>query len=180
MLQAITILLGSAVAAAIIAGAISHTTKISEFRQTWIDKLRRDIADYVGTAHRWIRKYEEINDLSDQDERAAKDSGELFPIANEARVILWRIRLRFNPRDNQYRAQDDAFLRSLLDLLDPDKLPEERQTEAAWIEIADGAVEQARDILKREWEVIKYPECTLSSFLPCWTRLRRFLGESSQ
>ena len=179
MLQAVTILLGSAVAAAIIAGAISHTTKISEFRQTWIDKLRQDIADYVGAAHRWIRKYEELNDLDDQAEKAVKESSELFPIANQARVILWRIRLRFNPRDNQYKAQDDAFLRSLLDLLDPGKLPPTQQTEAAWIGIADSAVEQAREILKREWEVTKYPECTLSSLLPCWTRLRLFFGGPS-
>jgi hypothetical protein len=183
MFQAVSILLGgvgAAVAAAIIAGHISHATKISEFRQAWIDKLRKDIADYVGAAHQWIRKYQEINDLpaSNQDERAAKERNELFPIANDARVILWRIRLRFNPRDNRYKGEDDALLRNLLDLLNPGRLPPERQTEATWIEIADSAVERAREILKREWEVTKYPQSKLSSLLSRCPRLRQFFCKS--
>jgi hypothetical protein len=47
--------------------------------------------------------------------------------------------------------EDDALLSSLLDLLDP----QGKQNEATWIKSADSAVEQAREILKREWEVTK-------------------------
>jgi hypothetical protein len=148
-------ILGAAavVSAAIVAGRISNATKISEFRQTWIDNLRKDIADYVGTTHRWVRKYEELNKLQPFEHhiKIARERNELFPIANDARVILWRIRLRLNPRENKYKVEDDALLSSLLDLLDP----QGKQNEASWIKSADSAVEQAREILKREWEVTK-------------------------
>jgi hypothetical protein len=146
---------GAAVSASIIAGRISNATKIAEFRQAWIDKLREDIAKYVGAVHQWIRKYEELNDLPSSEHKREKERNELFPIANKARVILWRIRMRLNPRENENKAEDDAFLASLLDLLDPGKLPAGHQTEAAWMNSADQVVEQAREILKREWEVTK-------------------------
>ena len=161
----VTILLGgigaailaaaAALSAAIIAGRISHATKISEFRQTWIDNLRKDIADYVGISHRWIRKYEELNDLPPSDQKRDKERIELFPIVNDARVLLWRIRMRLNPRENKYKVQDDALLRDLLDLLNPGRLPPDQQIETAWIERADNVVEKTRELLKREWEVTK-------------------------
>lgn len=92
--------IGAAVIAGLVALAaawVSHSAKISEFRQAWINALRQDISDYVGAAEKWHRKWEEINSLTTDKESHERD--ELFPIANEARVILWRIRLRFNPRE---------------------------------------------------------------------------------
>jgi len=95
----------AAVSAAAIAAWVSRAIKISEFRQAWINDLRKDIADYIGAAERWFRKYDELNTLT-APERADREQRELFPIANEARVILWRIKLRFNPRvDNPPRSR---------------------------------------------------------------------------
>ena len=105
--------------AAFAAAWIAHSAKISEFRQGWINDLRKDIADYVGSSERWHRKYDELNEVPEKQERERK---ELFPISNEARVLLGRIEMRFNPRENRYRAEDDAFLQSLEDLLNPGKL----------------------------------------------------------
>lgn len=142
----------AASAAALIAGWLSRRTKISEFRQAWINDLRKDIADYVGAARKWNRSYEEINALDpNSGGKAKREKDELFPLANEALIVLWRIKLRFNPRKNKYSAQDEKFLATLDDLLNPARLTPDR----AWADIASNAIDQAKHILKREWEVTK-------------------------
>ncbi len=144
----------AAISAAAIAAWVSRAIKISEFRQAWINDLRKDIADYIGAAERWFRKYEELNTQA-ASVRADREQRELFPIANEARVILWRIKLRFNPRaDNPSKIQDDAFLQILDDLLNPGKL-DQQQLHSSWDRLSVQSVEQAREILKTEWEVTK-------------------------
>jgi hypothetical protein len=152
----LTILFGGVVAAfagATISAWVSRSIKISEFRQAWINDLRRDISDYVGAAERWFRKWDELN-LLPQEQKLAREHTELFPIANDARVILRRIRLRFNPLPNSYKAQDDRFLHNLGELLNPGRAAPP-DPEASWPHFADEVVEQAREILKREWEVTK-------------------------
>jgi hypothetical protein len=132
---------------------VSHSAKISEFRQKWIDDLRKDTAEYIGAAEKWIRAWDESN-LIDSHEKGKREREEAFPLANSAHVILWRIKLRLNPRENKYKIEDDAFLRQLLDLLDPGKLAPDNFY-ASWLKMAGAAVEQGREILKREWEVTK-------------------------
>lgn len=153
------ILLGGVLATAI-SSWVSRSIKISEFRQAWINDLRKDISDFVGVAEKWQRKYDEINALPDGEERPLREQNELFPIANEARVIYRRIQLRFNPRPNQYKEKDDVLLKELLDLLDPRNLSP-RNPEASWQSLADKAIITAREVLKREWEVTKklLPSC---------------------
>ena len=167
-----TVLFGGVLAAS--AGAwISRSTKISEFRQAWIDNLTKDISEFVGVAERWFRKFDEINGIPDA-EKILRKRDELFPIADEARVILRRIRLRFNPRSNQYKTEDDALLKHLADLLNPDLLNPDRlgpdNPEFRWHTLADQAVEHAREVLKREWEVTKRPR------LPLCDAIRKCLG----
>ena len=139
--------------------SVSHSSKISEFRQAWINDLRKDISDFIGVAEQWFRKWDELNDLRSHDEKSARIPQESIPLSNEARVILNRIKMRFNPRANKYKLQDDAFLMLLNSLLDPGKLaPPDFDT--SWRRLADDAVEKAREILKREWEVTKtFPLC---------------------
>lgn len=144
----------AAVVAAIIAGRISHRTKVSEFRQAWIDGLRNDIADYIGAAEQWFQKYSELNDIPDMHEKSSRVVSELYPIGNTALVILYRIKLRINPRNNLYKKDDDLFLSRLSDLQDPGKL-DPNQLDYSWRCLADAAVEQGREILKREWQVTK-------------------------
>jgi hypothetical protein len=141
--------------AAVISGWFARQAKISEFRQDWINDLRKDTADYIGAAYFWFRKYEELQELQQNSERLALERKDLLPLLNAARVTLWRIRMRINPRANSpTRKEDDDFLKSLDDLLNPGKLVPP-QLEAWWFRLADSAVEQAREILKREWDVTK-------------------------
>jgi hypothetical protein len=157
--EGMTLLIGAVIAAIITAFAavtaawIARSIKISEFRQKWIDDLRNDISAYVGAADKWFRKWEEINPLpSEEKERRERD--EVFPIANKAAVILWRIKQRFNPEINPYKSQDDEFLKSLEGLLNPGNVAP-GNARPSWQDLADDAVEKARKILKREWEVTK-------------------------
>ncbi len=156
-----SIVLGGVGAAVITAAAsftsayISHEIKISEFRQAWINDLRKDIADYTGAAEKWFQKYNEINPhKTEHDIWVRRIREELIPIANEANVLLRRIRLRINPRDNSNKVADDEFLQSLANLIDPQKL-DHRHLVSSWEKLTGDAVERGREILKREWEVTK-------------------------
>jgi hypothetical protein len=156
-------------AAALIAGYLSRAVKISEFRQAWINDLREDIANYIGSARKWYRAYVEVNDLDpggeDKDERERK---EVFPLATDALVILWRVKLRFNPRSNRDKAQDGRFLKMLDALIEPGQIfPSNPLSpkEAGWDKRAAEAVAEAQEILKREWEVTKSPKIALYKWL---------------
>ncbi len=108
-----------------------------------------------------MRKYEQFNDIAPdrQDDKSRMEREELLPIHNEALVILSRIKLRFNPRKNQYKKDDDDFLTALDNLLNPGKLTPSSMSplETSWLKLANEAVEKARAILKREWEITKQP-----------------------
>jgi hypothetical protein len=137
--------------AARMAANFSYSNKISEFRQAWINALRKDIADYISAAELWVQKWDELNFL-ESSEKEIRVRQEALPLSVSARTILNRVRLHFNPRaDNPDIVEDNRFLKSLLDLLDPNKL-DPNNLESSWRKLADSAVEQAREILKREWE----------------------------
>lgn len=145
-----------AIFGAIIAGWLSRRTKISEFRQAWINDLRKDIADFIGVSEQWILKWDELNCLDSMEERSKRIENESRPLANQARVILYRIQLRFNPREkkNKNKTNDDAFLSSLDDLLAPNKLLPD-QLMHSWHLLATRSINLGRELLKREWEVTK-------------------------
>jgi hypothetical protein len=134
---------------AIVAAWLTRRTKISEFRQEWINELRADIAAYIGAADRWMTARNELNDApaSEERQRLAPDANKL---SNEARIILHRIELRINPRKNKFEEADKEFLTSLWKLLDPSAL-----AGTSWRTLADNSVRLGRELLKREWEVTK-------------------------
>lgn len=133
---------------AIVAAWLTRRTKISEFRQAWINDLRNDIADYIGASDRWMNARNELNTTTQEKRQELAPGAER--LSNEARVILHRIELRFNPRENKYKQADEIFLDSLKALLDP-----QAALAKPWRELADDAVFLGRELLKREWEVTK-------------------------
>jgi hypothetical protein len=159
--------------AAIVSIWISRQIKISEFRQAWVNDLRSDIADYTGIAYKWFHKYYEL-DLENlpPDEMVIRQRQELVPIVNDANVLLRKIKLRFNPRDNQNKQQDDEFLENLSSLVNATKL-DSPQLAASWDHLAETCVSQAREILKREWEVTKHP--VRHWFIRRWSRSQPYL-----
>jgi hypothetical protein len=79
----------------------------------------------------------------------------LTTIGNEAKIILYRIKLRINPLDtNPTKAEDKQFLAQLDRVIDPMSAapPNPRSSHNEEIE---KALLLGRLLLKREWEVVK-------------------------
>lgn len=147
----------AALVVAVIAPSISHTIKVAEFRQAWINDLRKDVADYIGLCRKWIRIYERLNECNDQKKKHEIEGNELFPTATDALVIFWRIDMRINPLPNKFKERDDAFIASLRALLGPGPPLAEKlaDTETRWRKLAEEAVQHSKLVLKGEWEVAK-------------------------
>ena len=151
---AASIAAGAAYIAARTAATISYSNKIAEFRQAWIIALRSDIADYVAAAELWFWKWDELNSILNSEEKGRRILDEATPLSVAARTILNRIRLRLNPRENADKPEDDRLLKSLDDLLSP-AIQDPLNAESSWRKTSDAVVEQAIEILKREWQKTK-------------------------
>jgi len=132
-----------ALCAAILVAWFGRLLKISEFRQAWINDLRKDVADYLGVTERWFNAH-----------MKGEEDWKLFSMGNEASVILYRIKMRINPHDNMHKKSDGEFIAALEKLQYPNLAPKE-QLETYWRSAADEAVQKARELLKREWEITK-------------------------
>lgn len=142
--------------AAVLAAYLTRANKIAEFRQAWINDLRKDIADYIGAARKWHRAYEIFYAHPDDDkEQKARLFSEHYSISTDALVILHRIRLRFKPNPKPRDQSDVEFLESLAALLNPAKISPEGMAETNWMKLADDANRKAQVVLKREWDVTK-------------------------
>ena len=75
-------------------------------------------------------------------------------MGNEASVILYRIKLRFNPDENEFKQQDDDFLAALDEIANPGAFAA-AIAETHWGNTSANIMLQARAILKREWEITK-------------------------
>lgn len=138
---------------------MARQLKISEFRQGWIDGIRKDIAEFICKAHEWIDLYIVINEKEDQKEKAEL-APKLDRIKYDAFHVLWRIELRFKPND----AEANNLLFSLKELLNPSNLTRNNQY-SSWRELADSSVFEARNLLKEEWETTKNPFRKLQFFV---------------
>ncbi len=141
---------------------ISHSIKLAEFRQAWINDLRKDIADYLGIARKWAKNYDNYKDLQAHEaspEVIDQKAEELISLRTDVQIIGWRIRMRINPNDNPHKNQDDAFLQALDAVIDEDALkPGTSEAPHLFHDAATRLVTEARQLLKREWEVTKrYP-----------------------
>lgn len=136
---------------AIIAAFVMRGVKISEFRQAWIDGLRADISEFISKAHEWIDLYLVFN-AEDNQKKKAKLAPKLDRIKYDSFHVLRRIELRFKPDDNQA----NTLVSNLKNLLDPAKLKPNNQY-SSWRALADTAAQDARALLKEEWETTKNP-----------------------
>jgi hypothetical protein len=69
----------------ILAAIIGWFVAITNHRQSWINDLRKDIADYTGASYVWFHKYYEIEMLDiEEAEKVSRQRLELVPIVNNA------------------------------------------------------------------------------------------------
>ena len=156
---------GTVLLAALLAGWLAYRAKIADFRQKWINELRQDVADLLSLASQYHRARDLIYALSDKtrattsaqarddsEDGDPSDEGVLRDLEHQMNPVYNRIELRINPRENPNQCQDKAFLDSLTALLRD--LPV-RKPDAEWSSKLNTAMAEARELLKREWEVTK-------------------------
>lgn len=126
----------------IISALVGHLVAISNHRQDWINALRDDLAEFVKALEAMgyaLRDY-------------LQDSAKFEDNRRKARITLLfvyeRIRMRLN-RTEDLHIQLERKLREFLDNPLLERI-EDR------IKI-DELIDLSRIVLKREWEVIKYP-----------------------
>ncbi len=128
---------------------LTKENKTSEFRQNWIDKVREDLAEFVGETEVFITyaiasAKGRLGDVAD------------FVGANNERVqkatsAYYRIRLRLNAEE--HKALLDA-LQNLFGLYSG-----RGELTAAWIDSAiERIIKEAQPVLKSEWRRVKRGE----------------------
>ncbi len=150
-----------AIAAALIAGffsflnlVISKEQKVSEFRQAWIDSLRKDVSQYVAS----ITYLAAANDIWIQQERpnVLQHYESMRPSFVEAAQAFTSIILRLNPSDGnkeiQQKTQD--FLTIMNEVRDAVRNEDYKGAKP----LADSLNKKIQPILKHEWERVKKGE----------------------
>ena len=149
--------------AALVAGWIAYRVKIAEFRQRWINELRSDIADLLGNSLRYHRTRDRLYsnkastsyEASVNQETPAEPDEEadqtLRKLEEKMDPIHNRNELRINPRENAHMHQDCAFLTALKNLHKSPPL----EPDPDWPAKLEMAMDEARELLKREWETTK-------------------------
>jgi hypothetical protein len=135
-------LLAAIGAGTIISALVGHLVAISNHRQDWINALRDDLAEFTKLLEAMgyaIRDY-------------MQDSAEHEDKKREARIALLFVYERIKLRLNRTEDLHIDLERKLREFLDNPLL--ERLEDRTKI---DEVIDLSRIVLKREWEVIKYP-----------------------
>ena len=141
--------------AALITSAISFVNltltkeqKTSEFRQTWIDSLREDLAGFFGAARTFARAVEVFHRFGpDYKDKAALliSDQKISDLRYQAAETLCKIKLRLNPDEEGHR----ELLRLLHRAIDEQNaMLSDRTDIAATLEAIELASEYARPVLK--------------------------------
>lgn len=151
-----------AAGAAITVAWISHSAKISEFRQAWINGLRDDLATYfkdLEALYFWVDRLEDNTDGSKFDELEQKKR-------DSRRDLLFsynRILLRLNMNEDLHKEMSEKLLTFFTVSR---RVPDQEEVQKA--------IALSQRLLKREWVVTKQlpvPQ-TIKRFL-CWRELMK-------
>ena len=152
------------VAAALVAGGIaranliaSKETKVSEFRQAWINALRDDLAAVFSNTRTLARAVQEARaPQSDETEKFGIEKTKITAVRHGAAETYHRIRLRLNGNQPDHKellrlltammgAQQSYMLNKEGDVGEP-------------ISAVERAASYAERVLKSEWETVKFGE----------------------
>lgn len=146
------------VLAALIAASITFLvavftkeSKISEFRQAWIDSLRNDLAQFVGIWYFLANEFQLLKKPLD-DDAIAELWKSIKPEIKQIEEMQTRIELRLNPTEHgdlikkiHQLAKVDAFIGKPF---------------ATWKSAIDDLTAESQKVLKTEWSVVKMGEPT--------------------
>ena len=150
-----------AVFAALVAGffsylnlIISKESKISEFRQKWIDSLRSEIGDYAASVNALALLNRPTKPkMTDIEHRQA-----FLPIIDKQDQSYTSITLRVNTEEenNEHKLINSSFLNALEDVRGAYKAGELERARELLVELRDSA----QPLLKYEWDRVKDGEKT--------------------
>lgn len=146
------------VLAALIAASITFLvavftkdSKISEFRQAWIDALRNDLAQFVGI---WYYLANEFQQLKRPADDVAIDElwKAIKPEVKQIEELQTRIELRLNPKEHSDLIKNIHQLAKVDDFIG--------KPFATWKSAIDQFTAESQKVLKTEWGVVKRGEPT--------------------
>lgn len=152
------------VAAALVAGGIaranliaSKETKVSEFRQAWINALRDDLAALFSNTRTLARAVQESQaPQSGETEKFGIEKAKITAVRHGAAENYHRIRLRLNA--NQPDHNELCRLLGLMMEAQQAYMTNETGDVSEPIGAVEKAASYAETVLKREWETVKSGE----------------------
>lgn len=130
---------------AFIGMVVTKESKISEFRQAWIDSLREDVVSFITSWRGYLDSKKDGTDLGDDGSKIK------FEHSIEFRKCAYRIKLRLNASQEK-RSEHERKLYLLMDeVLTNQDIRTSEET------IADVSLTTA-EVLKEEWERVKSGE----------------------
>lgn len=150
--------------AALVAGGIaranlvaSKENKVSEFRQAWVDELRKDLAALFSNVRTICRALQELR--SDDEKKPADfkfPQSKIIEARHASAETYHRIKLRLNPNQPDHQ-QLREHLREMMQALQA-YIVNEHGDGAVVILSVDDSASFAEGILKAEWETVKFGE----------------------
>lgn len=148
----------AAVSAALIAGYFSFVTlinskeqKTSEFRQNWIDSLRKEISEFTSSVYFLKFYYQQGAKNSDPEFiNGLKEIHNKY-VASSTAILL---RINANEKNKYLKLVNDDFLRALADILN---LVNASQYDEAATK-CNVLIDKAKPLLKEEWKRVKAGE----------------------
>lgn len=152
------------VAAAIVAGGIaranliaSKETKVSEFRQAWINALRDDLAGLFSNTRTLARLVQEFRaPQSDETEKFGIDKAKITFVRHGAAETYHRIRLSLNAGQDDHK--ELLYLLSTMMGAQQAYMDNKQGDVAEPIAAVEKAASYAQGVLKSEWETVKLGE----------------------
>lgn len=154
--------IGSIIAAAIagvvvfISTMLSKEQKTSEFRQTWIDELRKDISKYISGSTEVITLYYSKNNDKKNQEKFLDDN---FELIHELQTLEHRIILRLNQEEHRELIKKIKKFREELSDIYKNKQSHINRKEEENI-VIDELIFETKKILNYEWKRVKKGEVT--------------------
>src|SRR5471030_1023724 len=152
------------VAAVLVAGGIaranliaSKESKISEFRQAWINALRDDLAALFSNIRTLARAVQESRaPAADETEKFGIEKTKITAVRHGAAEMCHRIRLRLNR--NQPDHEELLYLLGAMMGAQQTYMLENEGDVTGPIGAVEKAASYAEKVLKTEWETVKFGE----------------------
>lgn len=157
-LPAIMTLLAAVVAGGIARSSliVSKETKISEFRQAWINLLREELADLFSSSRSFIRAVQESREDNSNDQQFSFSRETVTKMRHSVAESYYKIQLRLNPDQSDHKILL-GLIRSMMSEIQTYVSNPDDSSDGP-IKRIDEAAYQAAKILKSEWGTVKNGE----------------------